>query len=152
MKKIIWFVCFATMLTALMVGASLTASAEVVEGACGNTYNCDTDQYDNVKWSFNTETGVMTIFGEGKMGSWFWGEAPWYSYRNQIKSVVIAEGVTHISDYSFTNHTVMTDVSIPASVISIYLQKKSGCLLPKGIEHPLFVVITVFFNSIAMAD
>ncbi len=119
MKKFVWFMCAAMMLTALMFGASLSVSAEVVEGACGDTYNYDTDQYDNVKWSFNTETGVMTVFGEGKMGSWFWGEAPWYSYRNQIKSVVIEEGVTHISNYSFTNHTVMTDVSIPASVTSI---------------------------------
>lgn len=48
MKKIIWFVCVAAMLTALMLGASLTVSAEVAEGACGNTYNYDTDQYDNV--------------------------------------------------------------------------------------------------------
>lgn len=72
MKKIIWFVCVTTMLAALMLGASLTVSAEVVDGACGATYNHDTAQYDNVTWSLNTETGVLAVSGKGKMGFWSW--------------------------------------------------------------------------------
>jgi hypothetical protein len=103
----------------MIFGASLSVSATTVEGACGDTYNYDTNKYDNVTWSLNTETGVMTVSGKGKMGYWNWGEAPWYSYRSQIRSVVIEEGVTHISDNSFTNHSAMTEISIPASLTTI---------------------------------
>ncbi|MBE6637310.1 MAG: leucine-rich repeat domain-containing protein [Ruminococcaceae bacterium] len=118
MKKLLWLIWMAVILTSMMLGGSLSASATVVEGDCGDIYNQDTGTYDNVTWSFNTETGVMTISGEGKMRNWSWGQAPWSSYRAQIRSVVIEEGVTHIGDHSFI-YSAMTEMYIPASVTSV---------------------------------
>lgn len=118
MKKVIVFICMVVVLTALMMSMGLNAD-EVVEGACGDTFNYSTDKYDNVTWSLNTQSGVLTISGEGKMGSWSWSNVPWGSYARQIKSVVIKPGVTNISDYSFVNFFALTEISIPSSVTSI---------------------------------
>lgn len=119
MKKWIWLVSGIALLTTLILCASVSASAETVGGYCGDTYNYDTDQYDNASWSFDTETGLLTVSGKGKMGYWGMFETPWNAYRNQIKSVVIEEGITHISDNSFSYHYAISEIFIPSSVTSI---------------------------------
>ena len=71
---------------------------------------------DNLSWSLNT-SGVLTISGSGQMITWNNSiSQPWYDYREDIKSVVIKEGVTSISAYAFHQCTNLTTVSIPASV------------------------------------
>ncbi len=116
MKKTILLLLF---LAVLILGASLSASADTVGGACGDTYNDATGEFDNATWSFDTESGTLTISGNGKMGSWSWDGMPWYAYRNQIRSVVIEDGITHVSGNSFPCHTAMTEIHIPPSVVSM---------------------------------
>lgn len=43
----------------------------------------------------------------------------WKNYNDNITSVVIGSGVTHIGDWSFNGYTGLTSISIPASVESI---------------------------------
>ncbi|MBQ8212842.1 MAG: leucine-rich repeat domain-containing protein [Clostridia bacterium] len=119
MKKIFNVLFVLATLVILTVVASFNISAETVGGACGDTYNDATGKFDNAIWSFDTESGVLTISGKGKMGHWSWDNMPWYPYRNQIKSVVIEEGITHISENSFQYHTAMTEIFIPSSITSI---------------------------------
>ena len=82
-----------------------------VSGTCG----------DNVVWSLNTTTGVLTISGTGAMRDFdsYTGSSPWYSYRNLIKYVTIGNGVTSISGYAFANCTGLASVTIPDSVTTI---------------------------------
>ena len=42
--------------------------------------------------------GVMTVSGTGAMGD----DQPWSSYKSEITSVVIENGVTSIGNYAFT--------------------------------------------------
>ena len=97
LKKLLSFTAAAVMtVTALMSSMSVSAS-NVATGECG----------DNVTWSLNSE-GVLTISGTGPMyGSdsrlYYTSYKGWtYSaYADQIKEVVIEEGVTSLGTYAF---------------------------------------------------
>ena len=74
---------------------------------------------ENVSYSCNTETGVLTISGEGEMADFNTGHPGYYDYKNEITSIVINEGVTYICRFAFEEQKNVTSVSIPVSVTSI---------------------------------
>ncbi|MBP5714820.1 MAG: InlB B-repeat-containing protein [Prevotella sp.] len=90
-----------------------------VGGSCGKTSS------DNVKWYVSKSAGssqydVLTIFGSGAMADYYVDNTPWHSYRNEIKTVVVEEGVTAIGESAFFEFVnVTSDITIPASVTSI---------------------------------
>ena len=94
----------------LLLAALLTVSAYAdSSGTCG----------DNVTWSLNEETGTLTITGSGPMTDYSDpSDLPWY-YIDDIRTVVIENGVTSIGDYSFWWCLNLTNVTIPDSVTSI---------------------------------
>lgn len=67
-------------------------TAESTSGTCG----------ENLTWTFNTETGVLTIEGTGKMTNYDASNpAPWDEYKDQIKKIVVSDGVTTIGKGAF---------------------------------------------------
>ena len=65
----------------------------------------------DVTWSLD-ENGVFTVSGEGAMeGYTSADEVPWKDSMASIKSVVIDEGVTRVSDYGFYGCTNLTSVT-----------------------------------------
>ena len=101
-----------TMLLSLTVGLDLTVYADVVTGKCG----------DNVTYSLDTSTGVLTISGTGNMYNYFNPDAGEYEtpfYYEQITSAVINSGVTNIGKSFFSNCTNLTSITIPNSVTKI---------------------------------
>ena len=92
-------------LTGIFGGSEITASAETVGGTCG----------ENANWSFDTETGKLTITGTGEMTS-----APWRdSYKDDITSVEIKKGITTIGGYAFSSCSKLASVTIPGTVETI---------------------------------
>jgi len=104
MKKFCLFI-----LTLCLCSQNMTA--ETITGSCG-------DNGDNLTWSFDTESGVPTISGNGAMRDYSVA-TPWYFNRSKIKTVEIKEGVTHIGECAFFNCESLTSVTIPPSVTSI---------------------------------
>ena len=90
--------------------AVLPMNAEVLSGYCGS----------NVKWSLDTESGVLSIKGSGRMEDYALEfVASWYKNRKFILNVIIEEGVTSIGKYIFLDCSNLTSVTIPESVTSI---------------------------------
>ena len=56
-------------------------------------------------YTYNSETELST--------------APWYSHRNTITKVVIADSVTSIGDYAFCRCAGLTSITLPSSLTSI---------------------------------
>lgn len=100
---------------------SFNASAEVVEYACGAT------ESDNVTVTIDTETGVMTVSGTGKMAGYTYNTVPWSSYKSNVTTGVVEEGVTNIGAYAFYQFTAMTSITLSSAVTSIDKTAFSGC-------------------------
>ena len=79
------------------------------QGNCGANGN-------NLTWSLNRCTGVLTISGSGAMKDWSAEtDVPWYIYAPDITSVVLPVGLTHIGANAFYG-CAMTKIDIPAAV------------------------------------
>ena len=104
-------------LLALAMLLALLPTAAFADNAPGG--NCGKDGSD-VKWSFDTTTGTLTISGTGKMKDYdIWNnDQPWYNQRDSIKHIVIENGVTNIGNGAFIASNAK-DVVIPDSVTSI---------------------------------
>jgi len=75
-----------------------------------------------VYWEFNESTGTLRIYGNGPMGNYnpnIGNYTPWYDYNEQIKSVVIEEGVTTIGDRVFRQCTNLTKATVPEGITYI---------------------------------
>lgn len=95
----------------LCLGLAASVSAETYNGVTGEC-----------AWTFDPATGVLTISGSGNMGTGAWDE-----HKNDIKIVVIDDGVTSISNYAFASCTNLMDVNIGKSVTEIGNYAFAGC-------------------------
>ena len=101
--------------------AAETPVEPATSGDCGATEN------DHVTWSFNSNTGVLTISGNGAMADYaiitknkvMHTTAPWKAYDSDIKSVIIEPGVTKIGSHAFFMCNNLESVSIPEGVTTI---------------------------------
>ena len=101
-----------------------TEGSESVASAMGGTCGAEGAE---VRWSFDSNTGVLTISGNGAMADYFFtnnnGEmhttAPWKDFDADIKHVVIESGVTNIGSHAFFMCNNLESVSIPEGVTTI---------------------------------
>ena len=101
-------------------------------GSCG----------DNLTWKFTSSDGTLTISGTGNMTDYhFVGEALWYSQREEIKKVVIKDGVRNIGNFTFIYCENLTSVEIPNSVTRVGEHAFSECGGLTSIEIPNSVTI-----------
>ena len=131
----VWMLCI---LTAALLAFAAAASAEettiVAWGKCGKSNNGSLS--DNLTWTLDSD-GLLTISGEGKMyDATYDTSAPWGSYKGQIKSVKIEEGVTSVGCYAFDGCINLTAVDLPSSLTMIGNSAFSGCTSLTQIELP----------------
>lgn len=75
------------------------------------TYDCG-ENGNNVTATLNTDTGVMTIFGSGKMADYNENNQPWVGQRSNIKHLVVENGVTSIGNNAFRKCTELIDADM----------------------------------------
>ena len=103
------FLCAVMVLCSVAVGG-MVVSAETVSGTCG----------DNLTWTFNSNTGELTISGTGEMENYMYSsQFPWNSYRSSITKLTIGDNVTSISRYAFEDCKALEEVIIPNKVETV---------------------------------
>ncbi len=71
--------------------------------------------------------GTLEINGSGTMNNYAYTVAPWYSFREKIKHVVISYGVTNVGDSAFEGCSSIIDVDISNTVTIIEDASFSNC-------------------------
>ncbi len=77
-----------------------------------------------ITWSLSDD-GTLTISGTDMPN--YNGNAPWNSHQDEIKKVVIENGVTNIGGSAFTSCSALTSITIPNSVTSIGFNAFMNC-------------------------
>ena len=115
----------------LLVMMLTTATAWAQSGSCG----------DNLTWELTART--LTIRGEGAMNDYNpdINPAPWNNYAQQIREVVIENGVTSIGDDAFWNCSNLATVTFAedSQLATIGISAFSECSGLTSIEIPASV-------------
>lgn len=137
-KRVISFALSLALLFCMLPQISLFASAESYSG------DYSRDNESSIQWEFDSETGILTISGNGKVrdsSTSNSGRSPWYQYRDEIQKVVIEEGVTYIGNYNFDSCSNLTEVSIPNSLVHMGYRVFNNCtsltslVIPDSVER-----------------
>ena len=88
-------------------------------------------EVSGVTWRYDAPTKTLYIEGSGPMDDYTissnGSSAPWMSYKTQMQTLIIENGVTSLGDYAFHDCASLTGVEIPESVVSIGEYAFSGC-------------------------
>ena len=113
----------------------MNASAEVITGQCGEA----------VFYTLDLFTNTLTITGTGEIDMIPDYEVEddgatdyiqWGSYRTQIKTVIIGEGITSVEEYAFEGFTELTKLELPESLTQIRTQAFYGCKKLREVQLP----------------
>ena len=94
----------------------------------------------NIKWSFDSKTGTLTISGTGEMDDYNEHDikAPWKKYNNYMTNIIIENGITSIGNYAFWCSEAF-NITIPNSVKNIgkgafaYCKNLTNVTIPNGV-------------------
>ena len=126
-KRLLSFVLAVLMIASLLPAAALAADV-VASGTCGAE-----GDGSNLTWTLDSD-GLLTIRGTGAMENYFSDDAPWTA--QDVKTVVIDNGVTSIGGFAFDGCHNLTNVTISDSVTEIREYAFSGCTALTGITIP----------------
>lgn len=90
------------------MGVAITTNEEIASGSCGEA----------LTWSLST-AGDLTVSGTGDMADFAATGAPWAEYRDQIKLVILGQGVTSIGSSAFQDCKNLETVSLPGSLTAL---------------------------------
>lgn len=130
-SKRIWSMVLgsAVLLTMMLIFAGAAETEPTTSGKCG----------ENVTWIFSSDTGTLTISGTGEMNNYsslMQNSAPWKELREEIKRVVIQDGVTTVGGGSFISCINLETVDIATSVQSIERRAFESCTSIMQIDLP----------------
>ena len=100
-------------------------SEEVYSGECGD-----------IQWTFNPETGCLTLTCQGYMEEYGRGEAPWQEWAESITSLVLEGELSGPSPYAFADLIRLRSVSWCETVLSVSDGMFQGCIGLKTMQVP----------------
>lgn len=106
----------AVILTLLLLSVQWMPAFAEESGKCGEA----------LEWSYSL--GTLTVTGEGEMTDFTEPDmAPWYHLRDQIRRVVLPDGLSSIGSLAFYQCENLTAVFLPASMRRIGSFAFAGC-------------------------
>ena len=79
----------------------------------------------NVKWNYDDT--VLTISGKGAIANYKAGSAPWEIYREDVRTLVIEDGITAIGKNAFNGFCNIKNAVIADTLTSIGANAFTGC-------------------------
>ncbi len=119
----------AVILTLIFVLGALSIPAMADDGSAAS------GEWGSLTWDLAAD-GSLTISGAGEMSGFIVSEDAWREYSDSIKSVVLTEGVTSVSNSAFDGCASLASVSLPESVTSIGPHAFAGCVSLESVQLP----------------
>lgn len=108
----------------------------------------------NITWNISSDN-VLYINGTGAMLNYNSGTAPWYSLRQLIKKIIIADTITSVGNYAFYGLNSVNECLLPKSIGSLGYDAFNGCSSLKGISLPegiTYLPSSCFENCSSLAE
>lgn len=140
------------------VNLVVESGATLTGGAAGDGSGVTWQLTENTD---DPSTYTLTISGSGAMEDFPFGSyQPWYSFHDQITSVVVSPGVTSIGQCAFSRFAKLTHVDIADSVISIgwdafyYCSSLTNITIPQSVTYigPLAFFHCTNLSSITLSN
>lgn len=162
-KRLISLLVALCMAVTLLPVSAITAWAEDPPkiGNCGATGDGSGVTWQLTENTDDPSTYKLTISGSGAMEDFPFGSyQPWYSFHDQITSVVVSPGVTSIGQCAFSRFAKLTHVDIADSVISIgwdafyYCSSLTNITIPQSVTYigPLAFFHCTNLSSITLSN
>ena len=111
-------------------------------------------------WNFDATTGTLTVSGTGDLPDYPYSssldrQAPWKAWADNIKTVVLSEGITDTGDCTFHSLKNLTKVQLPSTLKTIGNNAFSGAKKLKEVTIPTGVTAigqSAFKDCTALAD
>ena len=101
---------------------------------------CDIHRENDIIWSFDTDTRMLTIGGSGNIANYSDSELPpWNQYRYSVEAVDIKKGVTSIGSYAFYQSPYLAAISIPDTIKTVGSYSFFGCSALREAKLPAAV-------------
>ncbi len=167
MKKLISFLLIFSLLIPNCSFGTVFA-ATVYSGYCGAE-----GDGTNIRWTFDSSTGTLSIVGTGKMKDWrhptiydmyeqtilgrptVYIYTPWYDYRDKISHASISDGVTTIGDFTFSTCKNLKDVSLGKDLTTVGVGSFESCTSLTSINIPSKVEsigVGAFYNATGLSS
>lgn len=96
---------------------------------------------DKISWTL-TDAGALVITGTGDMPDYEWGSnAPYYVYRNRVKSVIVGNGITSLGNLMCNAFENLTTATLPSTIKRIGTGAFISCYNLNDFEIPQSVTI-----------
>ena len=125
-KRIAAMLLSVLLIAALLPNIALSPIASDLSGECG----------EELTWSFEPQTGVLTLSGSGEMYNYQMGKAPWQAYGSQILELSLPEGMTRIGSHGFCNLSGVRELHLPETLETIELCAFIDCTALTALEIP----------------
>lgn len=109
----------------------------IVSGYCGAGYGGG----KNVVWTFEPDTGKLTLSGSQSMKDYYKDEQPWAAYLDQIRTVTVESTVVNIGDFAFYGCSNLTSVSLADSINRFGVSTFANCPSLSEVALPKYLSI-----------
>lgn len=111
----------------LLNAGGVLRTAALQSGTCGK----------NTTWSFDQDTGVLTIGGSGVTYDYSSASGtPWQSVRKTVTEIVVKDTVSGVGDYAFADMPALTKVTLGEQLVRLGSCIFSGCTALESIRIP----------------
>lgn len=151
MKKLYKF----ALTCAIIVATSISVSAQVAtNGNIGMPKKAGDPITDDVTWKYDNTSNTLTLEGEGHIIRLYGiNQQPWASFQDDIRTIIIGEGIKFMGQYLFASFSNIDTVVIASSVTewgnNMFSNAGLSTLTCKAVTPPKIPPYNTNFESIS---
>ena len=87
----------------------LSVFGQVIIGTCNESIN----------WRIDFSDGTLTVYGSGDMPNYTSNTMPWFEYNQDVRQIVVEEGITTIGKFAFYGMPEVVSISLPEGLTTV---------------------------------